>query len=88
MKTDVENTESDIADDESDKESDNLMVATDSSNDSEKYIQNDENIILSKDGKYNCVDFVPETRTERARAENIITAHIGKYYPYEHNLGC
>ena len=81
METDVENTKSDIADDESDKESDNLSVAEDSSDDSGHYIQNYEHSILSKDGKYNWLDIIPETRTGRARAENIITAHICKYYP-------
>ena len=45
--TGVENTESDIANDESD----NLTVATDSSDNSGQYIQNYEHSILSKDGK-------------------------------------
>jgi len=79
--TDVENTESYIADEVTDYESDNLSIATDSSDDSEKYIQNDEHSPLSKDGKYNWVCIIPQARTGRARAENIITAHLGKYYP-------
>jgi len=79
VETDVENTESDMADEESDNESDNLFVATDSSDDSEQYIQNDENSLLSRDGKCNWAEIIPETRTGRIRAENIITPHLGKY---------
>jgi len=88
VETDVENIESDIADGESDIESDNLSVATDSSGGSEKYIQNNEHSLLSKDKKYNWIDIMPETRTRRARAENIITAYFLKFYPYAHNLDC
>ena len=51
-------------------------------------IPNDEYSLLSKDEKYNWIDIIHETRTGRARAENIITAYIGKYYPYAHNLDC
>ena len=80
VEIDEESTESDIADinEESDNESDNLSVATDSSNDSEQYNQNDEDILLSQDEKYNWVDIILQTRTGRARAENIIKAHLGK----------
>ena len=86
VETDVENTESHIANGESDNESDNynVSIVTDSSDDSEQYIQNDDHSLLSKDGKYNWVDILPETRTGRARDENIITSHFGKYYPYMH----
>ena len=58
VETDVENTESDIADEKYDYESDNLSVAIDSSDNSEQYI------FLSKDRKYNWVNIIPETRTE------------------------
>ena len=78
--TDEENTESDIEGEESDYESDNLSIATDSSDDSEQYIQNDEHSLLFKDGKYNLVSIVLLAQTGRARAENIITAHLGKCY--------
>ena len=67
VEIDVENTESDIADDESDNESDNLSVAIDSSDDSEQYIQNDEHSLLSKDKKCNWVDIIPEMSTGKAR---------------------
>jgi len=62
VEIDEESTESDIADidEESDNESDNLSVATDSSDDSEQYNQNDD-ILLSKDGKHNWVDIIPQT---------------------------
>ena len=80
VEADVKNTESDIADEESDNESDNWTVATDSSDYFEQHIQNDEYNLLSKDGKYNLVYIIPKTRTGRARSENIITAHFGKYY--------
>ena len=56
VEIDEESTESDIA--EIYEESDNLSVATDSSDDSEQYNQNSENILLSKDGKYNWVDII------------------------------
>ena len=80
-------TESDITDEESDNESDNLSVAIDSSDDFKHYIQNDEHSLLSKDGKYNWVDIIPEMSAGKARAYNKITAHLGKYYPYVHQGG-
>ena len=88
METDVKNIESVVEDEKSDNESDNSFVATDSLDDSEQYIQNDKHILLSKDEKYNWIDIMPETRTRRARAENIITAYFLKFYPYAHNLDC
>ena len=51
VETDVENTELDITDEEFDNDSDNLSGATNSSDDSEQFIQNDEYSLLSKDRK-------------------------------------